>query len=278
MAWLEQKPNGRFHVAFRLAGQRFKKSLRTADSQVAHARLHRLEENIGLVESGRLTLPEDANVAAFLLSDGQLNGNSRRPSDLRTLKQFSDAFLSSIPAGSLEDSTLTGMRIHLRHLGRILGARFSLPTLSLEDLQQYVGRRSKDKGIRGKRLSPATIKKELTTLRTLWNWARHAGHLTRTFPSKGLRYPKATDKPPFQTRSEIARRIEAHRLPPEEQAELWDALFLTIAEIAELLIDVQNISRHRCIYPMFVFAAHTGARRSEILRSRVEDIDWASHC
>ena len=58
-AWLEQKPNGRFHVAFRFAGQKLKKSLRTADSEAAHARLHRLEENIRLVESGRLAIPED---------------------------------------------------------------------------------------------------------------------------------------------------------------------------------------------------------------------------
>ncbi len=199
MAWLEQKPNGRFHIAFRFAGQKFKKSLRTADPHAAQARLHRLEENIGLVENGRLALPEDVDVAVFLLSDGRLNGIPSRKSSLRTLKQFSESFLNSIPVGSLEDSTLTGMRIHLRHLSRILGVSFSLPTLSLEDLQRYVDRRSKNKGIRGKSLSPATIKKELTTLRTMWNWARNAGHLDRTFPAKGLRYPKSADKPPFQT-------------------------------------------------------------------------------
>jgi len=275
MPWLEQKTNGRFHVAFRFDGQKFKKSLRTSDPHAAQARLHRLEENISLVENGRLAIPDDVDLAVFLLSDGKLNGNASRKSSLRTLRQFHEAFLNSIPDGTLEESTLTGMRTHFRHLHRILNSSFSLTTLSLEDLQRYVDRRSKNKGIRGKSLSPATIKKELTTLRTLWNWARNVDHLNRTFPSRGLRYPKASDKPPFQTWSEITRKIEAHQIPLEEQADLWDALFLTTAEIGKLLEDVQHASQHPCIYPMFVFAAHTGARRSEILRSRVEDIDFA---
>ena len=70
MAWLEQLSNGRYHVAFRYAGQKLKKSLHTTDSNDAKARLHRLEENIRLVESGRLALPEDADVATFLLLEG----------------------------------------------------------------------------------------------------------------------------------------------------------------------------------------------------------------
>jgi integrase len=274
MAWLEEKPNGKFHVVFRFSGQRIKKSLGTSNSQVAQAGLLRLEENIGLIERGRLLVPEDADIAAFLLSDGQLNGKTHRLPKLRSLKQFRNAFFDSIPAGSLEESTLAGMRIHLDHLRRVLGASFSLLAVSLEDLQRYVDSWAADTGIRGKPLSPATIKKELTTLRSLWNWARNAGHVNRAFPSRGLRYPKASDKPPFQTWGEINRKIEAYRFSPEQQAELWGSLFLTTDEIEELLADVKKVSLHRCIYPMFVFAAYTGARRSEILRSRVEDIDF----
>jgi len=182
MAWHEQKPNGRFHVAFRCGGRKLKESLLTSDPQAAQARLHRLVENISLVENGRLALPEDVDVVAFLLSDGKLNGKPHRHADLRTLNEFRRAFLNSIPKGSLEDSTLAGMRTHFGHLSQVLGKSLSVSTLSLEDLQRYVDRRSKNKGVRGKSLSLATIKKELTTLRTLWNWARNAGHLNRAFP------------------------------------------------------------------------------------------------
>jgi hypothetical protein len=101
MAWLEQQPNGIFHVAFRYDGQRFKKSLRTRCDQSANARLHRVDENIRLVESGRLTVPKNGDVAAFLLSDGALGSkepetNKRK---LRTIREFSEAFNWAMDAG-----------------------------------------------------------------------------------------------------------------------------------------------------------------------------------
>lgn len=275
MPWLEQRPNGCFHVSFRFCGQKLKKSLRTSNQRTAEARLLQLEENIRLVEKGRMEIPDDVDIVEFLLSDGKVDGKPRRKKTLRTLKQFRTAFLDSIPEGSLEASTLSGMGIHFDHLERVLGKSFSLPALTLEDLQGYVDSRSRDDGLRGKKLSPATIKKELASLRTLWNWAKNVEHLKRAFPSKGLRYPKMADKPPFQTWAEITRKISAHQLSEEKQADLWDCLFLTTQEVELLLADVKRVALHSCIYPMFVFAAYTGARQSEILRSQIEDIDFA---
>ena len=276
MPWLERKKNQPYSVAFRFRGQRFKKSLGTSNTQKAEARLHQLEENLGLVKKGRMVIPEDADPAEFLLSNGQLDGKPKPKAKLKTLRQYSDAFMDSIPDGSLEENTIKGMRTHLNHLFRIMGRSVVFASLSLQDLQSYVDARSKDKGHRGRKLSPATIKKELTTLRTIWNWAKNTEQIHRAFPSRGLRYPKATDKPPFQTWSEIVRKIEVLDLNDDQQADLWECLFLTTAEIEELLSDVQRMALQPCVYPMFVVAAHTGARRSEILRSQVEDIDLVS--
>ena len=108
MAWLEQQTNGIYHIAFRFDGERRKKSLRTSNQAKAAARLTRVEENIELVESGRLVVPDDVDLGSFLLSDGKLNrekSNSSRKR-LRTLREFSTAFLSSIPENSLEESTI----------------------------------------------------------------------------------------------------------------------------------------------------------------------------
>jgi integrase len=222
MPWLEQTPSGVYHIAFRFDGQKFKKSLRTTDRHTANARLHRVDENARLLESGRLVVPDGADLATFLLSDGQLNRANSRPRkrQIRTLRDFTEIFFSAIPDAALEDSTLNGMRTHVGHLRRVLGASFLLLDVGLDDLQRYVDRRSKDKGLRGKRLSPATIKKE-------------------------------------------------------QQDELWSSLFLTTGEIQELLEHVRVTARNPFLYPMFVFAAHTGARRSEILRSEIDDIDFA---
>ncbi|MDA7980770.1 MAG: site-specific integrase [Pirellulales bacterium] len=278
MAWLEQTPNGYFHVSFRYAGQRFKKSLRTKDERDATARLHRIDENIRLVESGRLVPPDDADLGSFLLSDGRLNGrNIERPKKrLRRLSDFALAFLAAVPPGSLEESTVAGMRTHLGHLKRSLGATFDLPCIELGDLQTYIEKRGKERGLHGATLSPATIKKELTTLRTMWNWARNAGHLSRPLPIKGLRYPKSKDKPPFQTLDCIERRVARGDLTEEQEHEFWQSLFFTSSEIQELLRHVRNTARHPFLYPMFTFAAHTGARRSEILRSHLVDLDFAA--
>jgi len=213
------------------------------------------------------------DICEFLLSDGKLDGKPRPKAKLQTLRQFKEAFLDSIPQGSLEESTLGGMDTHFTHLFRVLGKSRTLRSLTLEDLQDYVDARSQDDGLRGKKLSPATIKKELTSLRTLWNWAKNAEYFHRAFPSRGLRYPKSAEKPPFQTWAEITRKIKAYNLSSEKQADLWECLFLTTDEITELLADAKQVALQLCIYPMLVFAAHTGARRSEILRSEVDDID-----
>ncbi len=161
MAWLEQKSSGTYLVAFRFGAQKFKKSLRTSSRKAAEGRLSRLEENLGLVDSGRLVIPDDADIASFLLSDGQINGKHKSRSTIRTLKNLSDAFLDSIPEDSLEETTLKYFRIHIRHLKKHLGANALIREIQLAGLQDYVDARSQEKGIRGKNLSPTTIKKEM---------------------------------------------------------------------------------------------------------------------
>jgi integrase len=272
MAWLQRDPSGNYHISFRFGGRKFKRSLRTKDEPQAEGRRQRLDENIRLVESGRLEIPPGADAPAFLLSDGKLDGKIVLPATL-TLEDFFQQFFGALPAGSLEESTLYGMQIHRRHLLRHLGKRFPVQRLSLDDLQRYVEKRSKEKGIRGRKVGAATINKEVVTFRSIWNWAVEGGKLTGAFPRKGLRLPKIAEKPPFQTWAEIEQQIEREGLKEPEQAELWDCLFLTLNEVEDLLKHVKSAARHPFVYPMFVMAAHTGARRSELLRSQVSDFD-----
>lgn len=55
---------------------------------------------------------------------------------------------------------------------------------------------------------------------------------------------------------------------------MWDSLFLSVEEVEQLLADVKKIARFDFVHPMFAFAAYTGARRSEILRSEIDDFDF----
>ena len=54
---------------------------------------------------------------------------------------------------------------------------------------------------------PVTIRKEIATLRAAWNWGEPMGLTAGKFPNRGLRYPKADEKPPFMTMAEIERQI-----------------------------------------------------------------------
>jgi hypothetical protein len=92
----------------------------------------------------------------------------------------------------------------------------------------------------GRRLSAAMIKKEIVSLRTAWNWAAKMGLVSGRFPNDGLRFPKVDEKPPFMTREEIERRVAAGGLKPYQIKELWNALFLTLSEIEELLLHIRE--------------------------------------
>jgi hypothetical protein len=77
------------------------------------------------------------------------------------------------------------------------------------------------------------------------------------------------------TLDEIERKI-TNGMSEAATAELWDCLYLTQAHIIELLKHVKQNAAHDWIYPVFCFAAHTGARRSEILRVLVTDVDFGT--
>jgi integrase len=162
--------------------------------------------------------------------------------------------------------------MHLKHFVTTLGAQFPIVQLTLEDLQRHVERRAK-KQYRGRPLSPVTLRKEMASFRACWNWGVQAGKLKGTFPNRGLKYPKASEKPPFQTWEEIERQIARGGLTQMEQDDLWNCLFLTLPQIIEMLAYLREHARVPFLYPLFTFAAHTGARRSEMLRVRIEDLD-----
>jgi integrase len=148
-------------------------------------------------------------------------------------------------------------------------------TVAIETLQAYVNARGKEKGRRGRPISHVTIQKEIGTLSSVWNrWARPLGLVDGLAPTKGLIYAKVRAKPPFQTREQIERQIERGGLSAPEIKDLWSSLFLTLGQVQELLAHVRGRGGRPWVYVALCLAAYTGARRSEILRSRVDDLDF----
>ena len=271
MAYLEER-NGRYRVAFRHGGRLHKHNLGTVDRREAEGCLARVEENLRLVERGKLDVPDGADLALFLVSDGKLAARRAAPARV-TLGELRDRFLEA-HAGRYEANTMTTARIHFRHLVATFGEAFDLARLDLVALERHVRRRAAMPGRRGRPLSHETIRKDFKTLSAAWAHAARHGLVTRPFPSAGLVYPKTAEKAAFRTRAEI--EVEVGRgIGADEAGALWESLFLTLDEVGEILELVRERALHPWIFPMVAIAAHTGMRRSEILRARVVDFDLA---
>ena len=265
------KRYGTTNIRFRYGGRYYQRALKSTSRRHIQATIGRVEETISLLERGRIVMPSDVDPGDFILSDGQLQSPTAVKGQV-TLKQLFGIYLESLPPGAKEETTIIGEKLHHNHLLRHLGSRKLVRSITKADLQGYIARRCKDMW-HGKPISPQTVKKEITTLRLTWNWAHDNGLVSTQPPTRGLIYPKVDEKYPFMTYSEIQRFV-AELDDPDEVKKYWESLYLELHEVADVLKVVKKAARYPYVYPMVVLAAHTGARRSEILRSRREDIDF----
>ncbi len=265
MASLQHR-SGSWRVIFRFRGLQHFVTIGEVDETEAQGVKARYEYILRLLKQRLLTLPSGMDIVTFLRNDGKPpDTTAEGDSPETTFAQFRDGYLKTIGNGAVETNTLYTSKIHLAHLANTLGERFPIASIVHADLQRHVTRRSSSD-----KVAAVTIKKELDTLRSAWNWAKRMGFVQDDFPGAGLVYPKGREKLPFMTWTEIERRIAAGGDPEE----LWECLFLREAEITKFLDFVQQRKAPVWVYPMCVMAAHTGARRSEMIRAERQDVDF----
>ena len=216
--------SGRFHIRFRYGGRAYRRSLSTRNKREANAVLSRVEETIRLLDRGRLEVPPSAEPGVFILSDGKRN-DKPKPSVIPNLREFFRSYGEQLPRGTKEESTLYGEQIHIRHLLRHLKVTTVVRSITTRNSQDYIAARLRETW-NGKPIRPATIKKELTTFRLIWNWAVDHGYLSGPAPTKGLKFPKSDEKPPFMTWEEIEAKLARGGLSLDQEEELWSCLFL----------------------------------------------------
>jgi integrase len=278
MASLETR-NGRFRIVFRLEGEKFSKTLDTQNPKAANITLVQLEHRLGQYEIGGLLIPPDCDPVEFLLNCKKRQKTQPAKKTYGSSVSISQAwkvFKESLPLNALEESTLSGMNTHVEHLSRLIGKMVKLNSIDKPTLQRYIDKRSKEAGRYGRNISVQTIKKELRTFSTIWNWMIEESYVSHAFPSKKLRYPKFHEKPPFQTWKQVETRINRGGLTEFRIKELWDSLFLDITQVKAALAHAKTNARQDVIFPMLCFAAYTEARRSEVLRSELDDLDFTS--
>jgi integrase len=261
-----QLRSGSWRVIFRHRGAQHFVTVGEVDQVEAQGVKSRYEYLLRLLKQRVLTLPVGMDIVTFLRHDGKPpDTTTESGAPELTFAQIRDGYLTTIGNGSVENNTLYTSKIHLAHLASTLGERFLIASLAHADLQRHVTRRSTSD-----KVAAVTIKKELDTLRSAWNWAKRMRYVPDNFPSAGLVYPKGKEKLPFMTWTEIERRIAAGG----NQKELWECLFLREPEIGEFLDFVQQRKAPVWVYPMCVMAAHTGTRRSEMIRAERQDVDF----
>jgi integrase len=270
--------NMKYRVVFMYAWRKYGFSLETGDEKTAEALRGGVENTLMLMGQGILEVPDGADVVEFVKHGGKppqagpASGKAPGPVDFSGFKK---RYLEARSGGPMEANSLGTARMHMRHLERTLGKGFDLRRLSLADLQGHITRRRKEgdprrKGGQKKPISAATLRLEISTLRSAWNWAVLNNLVKGPFPARGLQYPKADEQPPFMTWDEIERRIQAG----SDSAELWNCHYLRKEETKLLLVHVKEKATAPWLYPMVATAAYTGARRSELLRLEVADVDF----
>lgn len=271
MASLEQRGNG-FRIIFRLGGRKHHVRVKVTNQKDADACRVRLEENLRLVERGRLAIPDGADVGLFLLSDGRLGQKIRIERPVRLDEMF-DLYRTEFTAGAKEAITRKMEDVHLKHLARLIGGKSPVAAMNALTVQQFVDRRSQELH-RGQPVKAKTVRKAVATLRFVWNWAYRRGSVPTKFPEVDLYFPKEKQPEPFRTYEQIQTILARGGVDQRRERELWDGLFLDPLQIADVLEHVRRKTNHAYLHPFLVTAAYTGARRSELFRARVEDFDF----
>ena len=175
-----------YYCTFRFQGKRYYFAIGNVPEDKARAKGVEVDETIGLIERGRLTVPEGVRLEDFVAAGGKPPVVSARPETV-TARQLFDHYLATHANGTIEANSLGTARSHLNQFAETVGERFRVQSLTLLDLQGHVERRRK-KGV-----SPVTLKKEIATVRACWNWAVHGGLITgASFPARDCASPRRT--------------------------------------------------------------------------------------
>ena len=187
--WKDSR-SGNFLIKFHFASKRFTRSCESQKEKDAKGIKAAVEETLGFLNTGRLTMPEGvADPGVWIMSGGKLNEKPRIETPRLTMVgEICEAYRQD--QLDKADTTLKGELNHVNHLKRQFGERTVLESLRLEAMQKYVNDRTSADNRFGGKVSGSTVKKELTTFMQVWDWARQRGFVKLPCPIKDQHRPR----------------------------------------------------------------------------------------
>lgn len=129
-----------------------------------------------MLEIGLTEIPVGVEEGTFIVSGARVRKEKKLNRSVKTLNDLFQIYEKELPIGSKEERTLKGEKLHFKHPLRHLRPKTQVSAIKPTSIQKYVELRSKDQ-YRGRFISPETIKKEITTLRLVGNWAKRQEYI-----------------------------------------------------------------------------------------------------
>lgn len=266
MASLQCK-NGSWHVQFKYKGDRRTWVIGRVEEIEARAIKGKVEYLLMRLKQNLLSVPAECDIVEFLRWDGKppLKDTSKPREDIPLSALWAE-YLKTHSNGALEVGTILTRRLHMSHLMRLLGEGAAAESLGMREMQRYIDTRL------GEGVTPQTIRLEVSTLKTVYNWGLRMGWVKSPLLIGRFVYPKTDEVLAWLTLEEYEKRVAAGADP----CSLADAVYFTAPEVEVFLDHARGRAGNGWEYPACVFVAHTGARRSEMRRLRPEHVDMGA--
>lgn len=186
MALMENR-NGKYRIKFRFEGRQYSRSLKTGNEQKANLAKGQIERNLELVSLGLLQVPDACDVFDFFLTgkdqekpsaDARAKESKKQSAGTLSIERLFNMYFDAFLKESIEENSFSMLETHRNNLERLIGKRTKAATFGTDDIQKYVDKRAKEPGRRGK-IQATTIRKEITTLSTIFKWAVSNGQPNR---------------------------------------------------------------------------------------------------
>jgi hypothetical protein len=111
MAGIRKKGDA-YYCTFRFQGRRYYFAVGNVPEAQALAKGAEVDETLGLLERGRLAVPEGVALEDFVAAGGKVPPVSARPETV-TARQLFDRYLATLANGTIEENSLGTIRTHL---------------------------------------------------------------------------------------------------------------------------------------------------------------------